>query len=79
LPAIRAATGLPVGVGFGIRDGQTAHAIARSADAVVIGTRLIQEIEAAGPQHAVEKAGAFIRGIRDAMDAATPTTRETTT
>ena len=79
LPAIRAATGLPVGVGFGIRDGQTARAIARSADAVVIGTRLIQEIEAAGPQHAVEKAGAFIRGIRDAMDAATPTTRETTT
>jgi tryptophan synthase alpha subunit len=47
---------------------------------VVIGTRLIQEIEAAGPQHAVEKAGAFIRGIRDAMDAATPTTtREMTT
>jgi tryptophan synthase alpha chain len=72
LPAIRAATGLPVGVGFGIRDGETARAIARSADAVVIGTRLIQEIEAAGPAHAVEKAAAFIQGIRRAMDADLP-------
>jgi tryptophan synthase alpha chain len=71
LPAIREVTGLPVGVGFGIRDGQTAAAIAARADAVVIGSRLIQEIEAAGPDSAVERAGAFIRGIRNAMDAAT--------
>jgi len=76
LPAIRQATGLPVGVGFGIRDGQTARAIAARADAVVIGTRLIQEIEAAGPQHAVEKAGAFIKGIRDAMDDRLPVAKE---
>ena len=76
LPAIREATGLPVGVGFGIRDGQTARAIAARADAVVIGTRLIQEIDAAGPQHAVEKAGAFIKGIRDAMDEGLPAARE---
>ena len=69
LPAIREATGLPVGVGFGIRDGATARAIAERADAVVIGTRLIQEIEAAGPAHAVERAAAFIQGIRQAMDA----------
>jgi tryptophan synthase alpha chain len=68
LPAIRATTGLPVGVGFGIRDGETARAIAAQADAVVIGTRLIQEIDAAGPAHAVERAGAFIAGIRQAMD-----------
>lgn len=77
LPAIRAATGLPVGVGFGIRDGETARAIAKSADAVVIGTRLIQEIEAAGPAHAVEKAAAFIQGIRRAMDAGLPDFAET--
>ncbi|MFZ9407505.1 MAG: tryptophan synthase subunit alpha [Burkholderiaceae bacterium] len=70
LAPIREATGLPVGVGFGIRDGQTARAIAKGADAVVIGTRLIQEIDAAGPQHAVAKAGAFIRDIRQAMDQA---------
>ena len=76
LPAIRETTGLPVGVGFGIRDGATAAAIAARADAVVIGTRLIQEIEAAGPAHAVARAGAFIQGIRDAMDAAMPAARE---
>jgi tryptophan synthase alpha chain len=76
LPAIREATGLPVGVGFGIRDGATAAAIAKRADAVVIGTRLIQEIDAAGPEHALERAGAFVRGIRQAMDAGAPATQE---
>jgi tryptophan synthase alpha chain len=76
LPAIREATGLPVGVGFGIRDGATAAAIAKRADAVVIGTRLIQEIEAAGPGLALERAGAFIQGIRRAMDAGVPATVE---
>jgi len=71
LMPIREAIGLPVGVGFGIRDGQTARAIAQGADAVVIGTRLIQEIEAAGPEQAVQRAGAFIREIRQAMDQST--------
>ena len=78
LPAIRAATGLPVGVGFGIRDGATARAIAARADAVVIGTRLIQEIDAAGPEHAVERAGAFVEGIRRAIDERPPTHQEAT-
>jgi tryptophan synthase alpha chain len=78
LPAIREATGLPVGVGFGIRDGETARAIAAHADAVVIGTRLIQEIEAAGPEHALVRAAAFIEGIRRAMDAGVPAARENT-
>jgi tryptophan synthase alpha chain len=68
LVPIREATGLPVGVGFGIRDGETARALSQGADAVVIGTRLIQEIDAAGPEHAVARAGDFIRGIRQAMD-----------
>ena len=78
LVPIREATGLPVGVGFGIRDAATAAAIAKRADAVVIGTRLIQEIEAAGPAKAIEAAGAFIRGIRQAMDAGAPATQEAT-
>jgi tryptophan synthase alpha chain len=76
LPPIRRATGLPVGVGFGIRDGATAAAIAAHADAVVIGTRLIQEIDAAGPEHALERAAAFIRDIREAMDAGVPAAQE---
>ncbi len=45
VPAIRACTRVPVGVGFGIRDAASAQAVARVADAVVIGSRLIQEME----------------------------------
>ncbi len=66
---IRRETKLPVGVGFGIRDGATARAICDFADAAIIGTRLIQEIEDAAPGKAPEKVGAFLRGVRRAMDA----------
>jgi tryptophan synthase alpha chain len=45
IPAIRQRVGMPVGVGFGIRDGATAAKIAALADAVVIGSRIIEEIE----------------------------------
>lgn len=41
IPQIRAKTGLPVGVGFGIRDASTAERLAGMADAVVVGSRLI--------------------------------------
>jgi tryptophan synthase alpha chain len=45
IPQIRSQIKLPIGVGFGIRDAQTAQAVAKIADAVVIGSRLVQEIE----------------------------------
>ena len=67
--AIRAATRLPIGVGFGIRDADSARYIARSADAVVIGSRIIEEIEAAGPDHAVARVKALLAPIRAALDA----------
>lgn len=69
IPRIRAATRLPIGVGFGIRDAESARAVARSADAVVIGSRIIQEIEAAGPAQAVARVKALLRPIREALDA----------
>jgi tryptophan synthase alpha chain len=69
LPAIRKRTRLPVGVGFGIRDGQTARAVAKIADAVVIGSRIIQEIEQASPQACVERGATLLREIRQAIDA----------
>lgn len=69
LPKIRAATQLPIGVGFGIRDAESARRVAQSADAVVIGSRVIQEIEAAGPDHAVSRVKAFLQPIRRALDA----------
>ena len=69
LPKIRAATQLPIGVGFGIRDAESARKVARSADAVVIGSRIIQEIEAAGPEQAIARVKALMRPIREALDA----------
>src|SRR5256885_2798418 len=69
LPAIRGKTRLPVGVGFGIRDGQTARAVAQIADAVVIGSRIIQEMEQASPKACVEKAATLLKEIRRAIDA----------
>ena len=68
LPKIRKESRLPIGVGFGIRDAASAKAIAAVADAVVIGSRIIEEIEAAGAQHAVERVAALVRPIRAALD-----------
>jgi tryptophan synthase alpha chain len=68
IPKIRAATRLPIGVGFGIRDAQSARRLAETADAVVIGSRLIQEIEAAGPDQAVARVKEWLRPIRAALD-----------
>ena len=68
LPKLRAASDLPIGVGFGIRDAQSARRIGEIADAVVIGSRLIEEIEAAGPQRAVAQVRAFLAPLRAALD-----------
>jgi len=67
--AIREHVSLPIGVGFGIRDGATAKAVASVADAVVIGSRIIQEIENAGAENAVAAVRDFVGGIRTALDA----------
>ena len=66
--AIRAHVQLPIGVGFGIRDGATAKAVAQVADAVVIGSRIIQEIENSPPEGAVAAVETFVRSIRTALD-----------
>ncbi len=69
LPRIRAHVGVPVGVGFGIRDADTARAVSRVADAVVIGTRLIQILETQTRENAPAAAQDFMAEIRAAMDA----------
>jgi tryptophan synthase alpha chain len=69
LAQIRKHVTLPVGVGFGIRDAAGAQAIAVHADAVVIGSRIIEEIEAGNPEDAAARAGAWLGGIRRALDA----------
>jgi tryptophan synthase alpha chain len=68
LPVIRAATGLPVGVGFGITDAATARAVATVADAVVIGSRIVQEIEASPRDQVIARVQGFVAGVRAALD-----------
>jgi tryptophan synthase alpha chain len=68
IPQIRKATKLPIGVGFGIRDAESARRVAQSADAVVIGSRIIQEIEAGSADSAVSRVKAFLKPIRQALD-----------
>ncbi|MBS0447887.1 MAG: tryptophan synthase subunit alpha [Proteobacteria bacterium] len=69
VPRIRRHVDLPVGVGFGIRDGRTARAVAEVADAVVIGTALVQRLESQSRDNVALAAGEFIASIRAAMDA----------
>ena len=70
IPEIRAAVGVPVGVGFGIRDAQTAGAVARIADAVVVGSRIIEEMEKAPVGEVVTRAGRLVTELRRGVDAA---------
>lgn len=68
IPKIKRHVHIPVGVGFGIRDAATARAIASVADAVVIGSRIIQELENTPRDKAVEAVQVFLQGIRKALD-----------
>jgi len=68
LPRIRQHVHIPVGVGFGIRDAASACAIAKVADAVVIGSRIIQLIDAEPRDRVVPVAAEFLAGIRTALD-----------
>jgi tryptophan synthase alpha chain len=68
IPRIKKHVKVPVGVGFGIRDGATAKAISSVSDAVVIGSRIIQELENTPQEKAVAAVQTFIEGIRVAMD-----------
>jgi tryptophan synthase alpha chain len=66
--AIREHVKLPIGVGFGIRDGETARAVATVADAVVIGSRIIQELENTPKDQAADAVRSFVANIRTALD-----------
>ncbi|MCE3273681.1 MAG: tryptophan synthase subunit alpha [Ramlibacter sp.] len=68
LPKIRKHVKIPVGVGFGIRDAVTARAVGRVADAVVIGTKVIQVVEDQPRDKVLPALSAFLREIRTALD-----------
>jgi tryptophan synthase alpha chain len=69
VPRIRRHVNTPVGVGFGIRDGATARAVAEVSDAVVIGSRLVQLLEVQNRDNVAATGAQFIREIRAALDA----------
>jgi tryptophan synthase alpha chain len=68
LPRIRKHVKIPVGVGFGIRDAATAKAIGQVADAVVIGTKVIQVVEDQPREQVLPAITAFLAEIRTALD-----------
>jgi tryptophan synthase alpha chain len=69
IPRIREHVNIPVGVGFGIRDARTAQAVGSAADAVVIGTKIIQLIDGQPREKVVPAVREFLAGIRQALDA----------
>jgi tryptophan synthase alpha chain len=68
LPRIRRHVSVPVGVGFGIRDAATARTIGKVADAVVIGSKIIQLIDEQPRDQVALVAQNFLREIRTALD-----------
>jgi tryptophan synthase alpha chain len=72
LETIRGLTDLPLGVGFGIRDAETAGQVARVADAVVVGSAIVRLVEQypGQPERFRAAAAETVRGMRAAMDVA---------
>ncbi|UJJ31923.1 tryptophan synthase subunit alpha [Halopseudomonas maritima] len=70
LDMLRTVTDLPIGVGFGIRDGASAAAVAEVADGVVVGSVLVNQIaaNADNPDAARKAISAIIADMRGAMD-----------
>jgi len=70
LPQLRKHIKLPIGVGFGIRDAATALAVAKLCDGVVVGSRIVQEIENSNEQNVLANVAALITELRQAIDKA---------
>jgi tryptophan synthase alpha chain len=70
LAAVRSLTHLPLGVGFGVKDAHTAATIAKFADAVVVGSALVQKIEEnlTCPDRIEAAITSLIVAMREAMD-----------
>jgi tryptophan synthase alpha chain len=65
--AVREATGAPVAVGFGIKTADDAAAVARYADAVVVGSAVVQRIAQAGPGAAAAAVAELVGELRQAL------------
>jgi len=70
IPQLRKHISLPIGVGFGIRDAATAMAVAKLCDGVVVGSRIVQEIENSNEKNVVANVSKLVRELRQAVDKA---------
>ncbi len=70
IPQLRKYIKLPIGVGFGIRDAATALAVAKLCDGVVVGSRIVQEIENSTEKDLVANVSNLVRELRQAIDKA---------
>jgi tryptophan synthase alpha chain len=68
IPQLRKYIKLPIGVGFGIRDAATAKAVSKLCDGVVVGSRLVQEVENSNEQNVVASVGKLVKELRVAID-----------
>ncbi|MFC4727078.1 tryptophan synthase subunit alpha [Coralloluteibacterium thermophilus] len=67
--ALRAASTVPVAVGFGVRDAASAAAVAADADGVVVGSALVERLASGDPAQAPARAEEFMAVLRRAIDA----------
>jgi len=65
---IRELTDLPIGVGFGVRDAATAKEVAKISDAVVVGSRMIQEIENSNKDNLIQNISKLMKELREAVN-----------
>jgi tryptophan synthase alpha chain len=70
IPQLRRHLKLPIGVGFGIRDAATAQAVAKLCDGVVVGSRIVQEIEKSTEQSVIDNVSKLVGELRRAVDEA---------
>ena len=68
---IRSHTSLPIGVGFGIKDAESASSISAVSDGVIVGSAIVKIIEnnIDDTDTILEKIGALLKSMRTAMDA----------
>jgi tryptophan synthase alpha chain len=70
IPQLRKHIKLPIGVGFGIRDASTALAVAKLCDGVVVGSRIVQEVEDSTEQNVIVNVSRLVKELRQAVDKA---------
>jgi len=70
IPQLRRHIQLPIGIGFGIRDAATALAVAKLCDGVVVGSRIVQEIENSAEQDVVANVSKLVKELKQAVDQA---------